>query len=274
MDGPFAQIAALAIAGNHYLKGHALGRFWPDSPSFNFCKHVRFITLSGEDDKPDEHPYAEDYPSWLAKLRVDGVVGFRLIHIAVNKPQISDRMSAGLVGGGGRKLIEAVHAETMDGWEAGWAAKNPKDPDRKIWEVNYARIGQGLARRDMIPYNLTSMVHALEKDLGAILAFARSQKADDFTGTFEAGLAALADTTPLHHSFNFKGMEAMLPDQRAQKILAASDVAWVFGAMGSWNDLGFEGKAQKAYETLSDKLFNDMTICITTAVNSTFDPPA
>jgi hypothetical protein len=273
MDGPTAQIAALAIAGNYWLKGGDLGRFWPDSPVFNFCKYVHFITLSGDDEKRIEHPYTDDYSSWLARQKGEGVLAFRLIHMAVNKPLISDRMSAGLVGGGGRRLIEAIHAKTMDGWEAGWRVGNQKDPDRKIWEVNYARIGQGLERRDIIPYNLTSMVHALEKTLGRILAFARAQKQDTWIPYFEEGLAALASKTPLTQSFNFKGCEAMLPDLRAQKILAASDAAWVFGAMGSWNDLGFDGEAQKEYEETSDKLFQEMIDSITTAVNSTFDAP-
>lgn len=86
MDGPTAQIAALTIAGNHWLKGNEFGWFWSESHVFNFCKFVKFITLIGEAPHWQEHPYTDDYPSWLAKQKSEGVLGLRLVHIAVNKP--------------------------------------------------------------------------------------------------------------------------------------------------------------------------------------------
>ena len=35
----------------------------------------------------------------------------------------------------------------------------------------------------------------------------------------------------------------------------ACEAAWVFGGMGSWNDLGFQGEDQQTYERLSHRLF-------------------
>lgn len=274
MDEPLAQIAALAIAGNYWLKGGDLGRFWPDSRVFNFCKLVKFITLTGEAPRWHEHPYTDDYPSWLAKQKSEGVLGFRLVHIPVNKPLISDRHSAGFVGGGGPKLVEAVHAKTMDGWEAGWTVRDQKDPDRKIWQVKYARIGEGLERRDIVPNNLTCMVQTLQDALVDIAVFARRHdQSKDWAETFDQATTVLKSKTPLDSSYSLKGSEAMLPDLRAQQLLAASDIGHVFGAMGSWNDLGFEGEAQQEYEKLSDRLFQVVIESITTAVNSTFDAP-
>lgn len=273
MDGPTAQIAALAIAGNHYLKGGELKGFWPDGAVFNFCKFVRFITLSGDDVQPKEHPYTDDPPSWFARQKGEGVVGFRLVHMAVNKPVISDRMSAGFVGGGGRKIMEAVHDMTMDGWEAGWRV-GQKDPAGKIWQVNYALIGEDMPRRDIIPYNMTSLVRALQDALVDIAVFAKADKqSEDFVPAFESAMLCLKSKTPLETSFNFKGFEPMIADVRAQRLIAAADAAWVFGAMGSWNDIGFEGDAQKEYDTVSEKLFGQLIDAITTAVNSTFDAP-
>jgi hypothetical protein len=39
-------------------------------------------------------------------------------------------------------------------------------------------------------------------------------------------------------------------------MLKAAMSAWVFGGMGSWNDMGFPGETQKEYEQVSDKLFD------------------
>jgi hypothetical protein len=40
-----------------------------------------------------------------------------------------------------------------------------------------------------------------------------------------------------------------------QQLLFAASHAWVFGGMGSWNDMGFEDKqVQHRYETVSSAL--------------------
>lgn len=45
--------------------------------------------------------------------------------------------------------------------------------------------------------------------------------------------------------------------------------AWVFGGMGSWDDMGFAGEAQKEYETVSKKLFQTLNEAIAVAASST-----
>ena len=56
----------------------------------------------------------------------------------------------------------------------------------------------------------------------------------------------------------------------ARQILGAAQAAWVFGGMGSWNDLGFEGHAQDEYTALSDELFSLLNQAICEAANSGF----
>ena len=41
----------------------------------------------------------------------------------------------------------------------------------------------------------------------------------------------------------------------AAQLLGAAQSAWVFGGMGSWNDLGFEGEDQALYDRLSEELY-------------------
>ncbi len=44
--------------------------------------------------------------------------------------------------------------------------------------------------------------------------------------------------------------------------------AWVFGGMGSWNDLWFEGEAQGEYDRVSDRLFQTVNEAIRAAANT------
>jgi hypothetical protein len=50
--------------------------------------------------------------------------------------------------------------------------------------------------------------------------------------------------------------------------LDACQSAWVFGGMGSWNDMGFEGADQKEYDHVSEQLFAALNETIQAAVDA------
>jgi hypothetical protein len=55
----------------------------------------------------------------------------------------------------------------------------------------------------------------------------------------------------------------------ATQLLFAAGKAWVFGAMGSWNDLSFSDEAaRQPYEKLSYDLYDCICVSILAAVNS------
>ena len=55
----------------------------------------------------------------------------------------------------------------------------------------------------------------------------------------------------------------------ARQLLGAVLAGWVFGGMGSWNDLGFDGEDQEEYTELSDELFTLLNQAIAVAIDST-----
>jgi hypothetical protein len=263
MNGITAQLAALAIAGNYWLRGGELGRFWPDAAVFKWCKYVKFITRTGA--HREENPYTDDYLSWLAKQKGEGITGFRMIYESVNRGLANDRMTAVFVGGGGHKMVECVHGNTADRWDSGWVA-SPPDAAGKVWEVKYARIAQDM------PIAGQGDPHAafgeLEAALAAILRFA--EKGDDdakrFAPDFAAALTCLTSDKRPKRSFLFPDLECMIEDEGAKSMLAACQAAWVFGGMGSWNDQG----SGEEYETVSENLFMAIMHAAAAATNSTF----
>ncbi len=56
--------------------------------------------------------------------------------------------------------------------------------------------------------------------------------------------------------------------KEAWRILLSCQVAWVFGGMGSWNDLGFQNNEQNTYEKISDDLYLAICNAIPNAINS------
>jgi hypothetical protein len=56
--------------------------------------------------------------------------------------------------------------------------------------------------------------------------------------------------------------------REARQLLSACERAWVFGGMGSWNDLGFrEGDLQRRYDQVTPSLYEAVVGGIAAAVN-------
>lgn len=94
--------------------------------------------------------------------------------------------------------------------------------------------------------------------------FSAKHQCDGFTLCFERGLKAL------DHEPDGEGFHRDLYPGR--KIPAVSDLlnacqhGWVFGGMGSWNDIGFDGAEGQEYNRVSEQLFRVIPIAITAAV--------
>ena len=269
MQGTIAQAAALAIFGNDILRGYSRENFWPASTVFKFCKAVRFVALSGEATRPTESPFAEDPMQWISRLRDEGTARLHIHAFAHNDPGISDRMSVGFVGGGGRWLIETQQARVSDLWQARWHVENKDDPDKKIWDVAYYRIDHG---RPHIPLQTKSLT-ALRQDLATVLskieAFAARQKLEYFAGAFRKATGLLSSDHPLSQTYHSDFAPTPAMPHEAKQLLAAVQAAWVFGGMGSWNDLGFDGNDQQEYDALSVELFLLLNQAICSAINTT-----
>ena len=184
VQGPIAQAAALVVFGNDILRGYRREDFWPAATVFRFCKAVRFVALSGERTKLTESPFADNPMQWISRLKDEGTISLRLHDIPRNDPRISDRMSVGFVGGGGRWVIETLQAQASNLWEARWQVANKDDSDRKIWDVAYFRTAHGGAQIPLLPRSLAALHHDLSIVLPKIEAFAAGQRLENFAHAF------------------------------------------------------------------------------------------
>jgi hypothetical protein len=269
LQGSIAQAAALVIFGNDILRGYSRENFWPAATVFKFCKAVRFIALRGEAARPIESLFAEDPMQWVSRLRDQGTTRLRIQHVVRNDPRISDRMSVGFVGGGGRWLIETQQAQVSDLWEARWQIMDKDDPDQKIWDVAYFRTAHGGSHIPSQSPSLTELRHDLTILLPKIEAFATRQKLEHFAGAFRNAAGKLSSSHPLAETHFSDLVTTPAMPLEAKQLLGAVLAAWVFGGMGSWNDMGFDGNDQQEYTELSDRLFLLLNQAICSAVNAT-----
>ena len=267
MNGSIAQLVALTCHANAFIKNIDVGKFFPKNSTCKFCDYIKFVesnkTLFGINQKKQVANNPNEWFGYLKNKSANGVLIFRSPQ---NNSRFSDRMSAGFVGGGGTWVMEVVYPMSSEFWIARWDVWNQDAPEQRIWRVVY-----GLAKRgktSQLNDNLIEKEQELIESLKEIKEFSEEQNCGGFTECFKKGLEALGRGVKkgYHQDLSPKGLLL----EKAELMLDACQSAWVFGGMGSWNDMGFDGDAQKTYERVSDRLFNAVTESIVAGTNTSF----
>jgi hypothetical protein len=271
VNGTIAQIVAIACHGNAALRGMARPRFFPGNSTCQFCERVAFVEMRrGLLGRVEEHAVAPTPDDWFGVLSDAGVLGLRLAYeSSVDRP-LGDRTSAVFIGGGGQWSLATVSpGSRSDVWMARWEVGNQQAPANRIWRVTYGKVGGAASRMTSASIDLGPPAARLRRTLSEIALFARTHDCAGFADAFEGALGILdagSGSGPgLYH--DDLAPPGILPIA-ASTMLAACQKAWVFGGMGSWNDLGFEGEDQAEYERVSEGLFQAVNAAIVAAANT------
>lgn len=137
-------------------------------------------------------------------------------------------------------------ASNEDGWEC-WVLVDcgaaPANTDAPPLKGAVALLGREL-----------EAIHAfaikIESPFAQAFDLARRVLRDDLKDLNERQQSVLADKKALLADFEALGMKPEIV-----RALLAADIANVFGGMGSWNDIGFDGEDGITHERLSGQLF-------------------
>lgn len=267
MNGELFQLVALACDVNAALAGNKRP-IVSHHVAYRFCRSISFVTL-------EENPSGEWQESMIAatpELWIESLVEKRAIGAAlslgprVDEP-LAERIATAFAGGGGDWALEIDLPDNIrQKWIARWEAGERHASDDKIWRVTYGRIDTSAGPPHQPP-DLAAASDELERALVAIRSFAERQgHLDNFIDTFETALKCLAAPPgrPAYPQDSY--MDILAP--RAANLLQAAECAWVFGGMGSWNDMGFEGAADIEYQSVSENLYVAINDAILAAVNN------
>lgn len=270
MNGPIAQIVALTNFGNAFLSGDKSASYTLQNTTAQFCDRITFVVAerSFVVGRKTENVVAGSPSEWFPYLESRGINKLRLRVTPQNDPRISDRMSSGFIGGGGEWVLEAVlPTGKTERWAARWEVWNQHAPANRIWRVTYGRISQGMSEV-WTPPSVEDATQRLESSLAAILRFSQRLGIEGFSQCFQKALNALTDPSssdlPYHQDLSPEGS---LRSETA-RLLYAVQHGWVFGGMGSWNDMSFEGDDQLEYEEVSEALFSAIREGILAASNA------
>jgi hypothetical protein len=274
MQGTITQIIALVLYGNRFLTTGEYDDFYPSNSVFNFCRAVTFVRQPSTEGESNELPYASSPQQWFERLCEDGIHGLRVHYTPLNDDKISDRMMVGFVGGGGRWLIEALRDSNSDYWEARWNTTGKKETDDRIWTVTYSQVGSHSRQAEPSCATLGLVTKELKRLLPRVQSFAELHRLDGFARCFLNARKALVASEPLSTVCHSDIAPSGTLRREAQALLAAAQAGWVFGGMGSWNDLGFDGEDQLTYNALSDQLYAALNRAVVEATNTSYSGTA
>jgi hypothetical protein len=269
MNHPIAQTVALTCYANAFLQGRMVPRFFPGHSTCTFCDSVKFFGVSralwGATRKEE---IASTPDAWFEYLKAAKTSAIHLSCAPRSHPKMSDRMSVGFVSGGGVWAMETVqHHGTRAIWLSRWEVWNQHAPERRIWRVSYYR-GRSTRSSPTPAPDLEALAGRLRSALAEVHEFSARHRCDPFTARFSEAIETLDSGGTKRYGYHRDlAPDGCLPS-RAVALLDACQSAWVFGGMGSWNDLGFPGEAKVEYDRTSERLFLILTEVVQAAANA------
>lgn len=270
MNGTLAQLIALTSFGNSYLNSQEVNGFYPGNSTFQYCNTVDFRTFKKPLFRKQKEVIAAHNPnSWFEHLKTEGCKKLRLYY-ETQKPDgnAKEHQLAGFVGGGGTWLIEAVYDKCSNYWANRWEVTNQQAEDQKIWTVNYGRTLSN-ERTTNQQLNTSELRQHLQSTLTEISAFAFKHNFENWGKTFENALNSLESQEPQDSFYHSDLIASDNYELMNKQLLFAAGKSYVFGGMGSWNDMWLQDENDQAnYDRLTSQLYELVNSSIVASINS------
>jgi hypothetical protein len=258
VNGELAEVICLATHGTNWLANEAPmpSAFERVNSTFQFVGSTQFVLAkSGRLGRSEQ---ASTVGEWIANSRA--AKASRIWLVIPGIPSGADQHSLAAFANAGQWGLAVQARKGTQVWRATWTVADRDAPDRRIWAVRYdgTRVSSFAPQRPDLRQAQDQLVRAL----GAIRDFAEGQPE---LGTWVDWFSrALGGDEIAYHS-------DMLPDQLAgdaRQLIAMASRAWVFGGMGSWNDIWIDGDAER-YQRLTRGLYDAVLTAFLAGVNST-----
>jgi hypothetical protein len=264
VNGELAQAVALVAHGNLWLSGTRrasvdIAHFEARNSTFQYVRSITFETRK----RRNGTGLATSVVDWLDAVQVARIRRLSLLAGRAMPVTFAGEGAWGILG----------HGERRDrAWYPSWSVNrdgvDPDDHRPRIWEICY-RLRRRFRTSEPKPVDLEARRDQLRGALDRATEFARD---DPYLSTFapwfeeakQLGTSS-APVIPWHSD--------MLPTAgyplAARQLIAMGARSWVFGGMGSWNDVGFSEAAKAAeYKDVSQRLYRAILDGIRDAANS------
>ena len=248
MNGELAALICLATHGTEWLRGPGSVPA-PDLAQTNSVfKHVSRI-----DFPPSRRPWPRksvdvpDTSTWLTELRRRGV---RRLWLRANgnagSGELAPHLAASFSNGASWLLI-ADAGKSAVAWSAQWGHGKETARSKATWRIVFQEVGVFHGRAQRSP--VAEAAAELDQHLRLARDFASRHSLSHWEKWFASALEA---STEMPYNPD------LVPDgypPEATRLMSRAARSWVWGGMGSWNDLSFTDEAQEEYQRISADLY-------------------
>jgi hypothetical protein len=263
VNGELANVIALALHGSAWLADQHEPA--PDLERLNSTFH--YVCRTQFEPPPSRWRRRGAFVSsseWMTSLQGDGASRLWLVIPEVTPGPLEPHLVAGFSNGGSWGLLATGARPTV--WIPSWKVVDRDAPDNRIWGVRFvgSRVDAHTApTRPTIAPALGNLVAALVD----IREFARDHGFDSWAERFDDAIErAQADRPEIPYHPDL-GPRSRLSAE-VTRLLAAGSQSWVFGGMGSWNDLWLDDPtATDRLQQVTRNLYKQMLNALVAATN-------
>ncbi|WP_127783652.1 hypothetical protein [Rhodococcus sp. X156] len=266
MNGELAALIAVVLHGNAWLADPSgpppsLER---DSSTLRYVQSLTFTQPKQGLFRPERA--FEGTGGWLAAQQRAGVRRLSLFAPTMNTGRLAPHLAAAFSNGVPRGLVARGKSQVL--WWAHWDTDGTKDARGAIWRVSLSASELPASFEPAAP-SVPAATQELLAALGAARSFAAAHDLQGWADVFAGAVAAGESDHPeiaYHSDLAPDGL--LTPQQR--RLLAAAMQGWVFGGMGSWNDVYLEGDAETTQlNQVSHRLYAAVTGALVAVANAT-----
>lgn len=175
-----------------------------------------------------------------------------------------DHLSAAFVGGGSEWFVEVQFEDKSHLYLGGWIPSEGSNSD--TWKTHYVRLERNMNHMKDLTPSVTESRKRISVLLRNLSNFARRfDYSKNWVDNFDNSLMTLEEFEP---QVNDDFIPSGIYSKDARQLIETAFRSWVFGGMGSWNDLAFSGDDQERYSKLTKELYEAVCGAIVSGVNS------
>lgn len=265
MDVAVAQVAALVAHGNAALAGDdEAGARVEAGSAFQFVRSIRFERQEGV--PPVTTHVDQRVDGWFRRLREWGVTALWVDPRPLAVPTLAPHLLAAWTNGSRASVVTEGDAPRHRWISSSTLERVPTETDKRVWAI------QCTGRPDLADLAPRRSIAEVTSHLETVVRAARDlavRMEESFWATwFDRALARLGDDEPATSYHDDVLPPSAELDRR--RLFAAAVGAYVFGGMGTWNDIGpapDDEEANAEYDRVTPALYAAILESIAAAVN-------
>jgi hypothetical protein len=270
VNGELASLIALCLHGNAWLGGvdATPPHLETENSTFKYVRSVQVEAPSGRLVRKTSRLVGVS--AWLEQLRSSGSDRLWLVvPQASSSPTCSldPQLAAAFANGGEWAVMSTGRDKVL--WTSTWTVGDRGAAEHRIWDVRCTGTrlaGVAHPQQPDIEPSRDELLGALRR----VRHFADSNSLSSWTAWFDKAIAA-ADADDPVIAYNPDLAPAGMLDLARTRLLAAAVQAWVFGGMGSWNDVWLDDETQNRKLTeVTRRLCRAVLQALTAVTNASY----